>query len=133
MTKSNDNLRITEALDLDLDKERWICNRCGHDLGPAGDNYKNGCKVHERNPTEIHDPKIAGEYTFSPDPDWVRIIEFYCPSCAVQVETEYLPPGHPITHDIELDIRSLKQRIENGEVVIVEGRIRYPDKQGDDA
>ena len=133
MTKSYDNLRITEALDLDLDKEHWVCNRCGHDLGPAGDNYKNGCKVYERNPTEIHDPKIAGEYTFSPDPDWVRIIEFYCPSCAVQIETEYLPPGHPITHDIEIDIRSLKQRVETGEVVIVDGRIMYPDEQGDDA
>jgi acetone carboxylase gamma subunit len=26
------------------------------------------------------------------------------------VEVEYLPPGHPLTHDIELDIDSLKRR-----------------------
>jgi acetone carboxylase gamma subunit len=26
------------------------------------------------------------------------------------VEVEYLPPGHPITHDIELDVDRLKSR-----------------------
>jgi hypothetical protein len=26
------------------------------------------------------------------------------------IENEYLPPGHPITHEIELDIDALKQR-----------------------
>jgi hypothetical protein len=25
------------------------------------------------------------------------------------IENEYLPPGHPITHDIELDIGALKK------------------------
>ncbi len=33
----------------------------------------------------------------------------FCPSCAVLIEVEYLPPGHPLTHDIDLDIDALKK------------------------
>lgn len=111
-------IRFTEYLDLDIDRERWMCNRCGHDIGPARENYKKGCLFHERDPREIHPPLVQGEFTFSPDPLWVRIVEIYCPGCGVQIETEYLPPGHPITWDIELDLDSLKERIRKGEFVI---------------
>ena len=53
----------------------------------------------------------------APDPvSRVRIVEFYCPQCGTQVDTEYLPPGHPITHDIEIDIDKLQQRIADGEL-----------------
>ena len=38
------------------------------------------------------------------------IIEFYCPGCAVMVEVEYLPPGHPLTWGIQLDIDALKKK-----------------------
>jgi acetone carboxylase gamma subunit len=38
-------------------------------------------------------------------------VEFYCPHCAQLVETEYLPPGHPITHDLEIDIDALRTRM----------------------
>jgi acetone carboxylase, gamma subunit len=31
------------------------------------------------------------------------------------MENEYLPPGHPLTHDIELDIDQLKARHLAGE------------------
>jgi len=44
--------------------------------------------------------------------------EFYCPGCGTQVETEYLPPGHPITHDIEIDVEQLKEQLRKGEFVI---------------
>lgn len=66
---------------------------------------------------------IEAEYTFAPDPEWVRIVECYCPGCGTQIETEDLPPGHPITHDIELDIARLKERIASGELEIREGRL----------
>ncbi len=102
--------RITEYLDIDLEKELWACNRCGQELVSARENYKKGCLVYERNPHEIHRPIVEGEYTFAPDPEWCRIIEFYCPGCGVMVENEYLPPGHPITYDIELDIDKLKKK-----------------------
>jgi len=107
MTKSVD---ITEYLSIELEHERWTCRRCNHDLGPARSNYKEGCLVADRDPHEVHRPVVQGEYTFSPDPEWCRIVEFYCPNCATLLEVEYLPPGHPITHDIELDIDALKAK-----------------------
>jgi len=103
-------VRITEYLDIDLDRETWCCNRCNTELISARRNYKEGCLIYERDPREIHPPMLEGEYTMSPDPEWCRIVEFYCPGCGTLVETQYLPPGHPITHDIELDIDALKAK-----------------------
>ena len=83
--------------------------RCGHDLGEARGNYKHGCLVWERDPREVHRPMVDNaEYNFAPDPSWCRILEFICPGCGTLIEVEYLPPGHPITHDIELDVDALK-------------------------
>ena len=120
-----DRIRVTEYLGLDLSDERWYCNVCGQTFGSARENYKQGCLVHARDPREIHQPLIEGPYTFAPDPEWVRIVEFYCPTCGTQVETEYLPPGHPITHDIEIDLDKLRQRIAAGELSIKENRLVY--------
>ena len=100
--------RVPEYLVIALGSERWKCERCGAALGPARANYKEGCLVAERDPTEIHPPRVEGPYTFAPDPQWCRLLEFYCPGCLALVEVEYLPPGHPITHDIEIDIDALK-------------------------
>ena len=116
-------IRVTEYLDLDLESEQWMCNRCGHKLGPARDNYKKGCLLYDRDPREIHSPIVEGQYSFAPDPLWVRIVEFYCPGCGTQIETEYLPPGHPITRDIDIDLDSLKQRLKSGAVVIKDQRL----------
>jgi acetophenone carboxylase len=121
--ETQNHLRVTEYLDLDLDREQWMCNRCGHALGSARDNYKKGCLVHDRDPHEIHPAIVPGSFSFSPDPLWVRIVEFYCPDCGTQVETEYLPPGHPITHDIEIDVEQLKERLRKGEFVIRNQRL----------
>ena len=104
--------QITEYLDIDLEKEMWCCHVCGKELISARSNYKEGCLVADRDPREIHRPVVEGEYSFSPDPDWCRIVEFYCPQCVTLIEVEYLPPGHPITHDIELDIDKLKLKHE---------------------
>jgi len=89
---------------------RWSCNRCDHDLGSARESYKRGCLIADRDPREIHPPVVEGDYGFAPDPEWCRLVEFYCPGCAVLLETEYLPPGHPLTHDLELDIDALKAK-----------------------
>lgn len=103
--------QITEYLDIDIEREMWCCHRCGSDLISAKENYKKGCLIYERDPTTIHE-KFGPhrEYNFSIDPDWCRIIEFYCPNCGTMVENEYLPPGHPITRDIELDLEKLKKK-----------------------
>jgi acetone carboxylase, gamma subunit len=121
--EQENRIRITEYLDLDLPNEQWLCNRCSHSLGSARENYKKGCLIYDRDPREIHPPIVSGNFNFSPDPLWVRIVEFYCPGCGTQIETEYLPPGHPLTHDIELDIDKLKEKLRNGAIVIREQRI----------
>jgi len=122
-TEEQNKIRVTEYLDLDVELEKWFCNRCGHELGPARQSYKRGCLLYDRDPREIHPPLVSGEYNFSPDPMWVRIVEIYCPSCGVQMETEYLPPGHPITWDIEIDLDRLKQRLKAGEYKIRKQRL----------
>ena len=109
-------LRITEYLDIDLERELWCCNRCGAALVGARENYKHGCLVAERPLEEVHPPLVSAcEFSFCFDPDYCRLLEFYCPGCGVLIENEYLPPGHPITHDIELDIDALKLRHRPGE------------------
>ena len=117
-------LHIAEYLDADLDAERWHCHSCGRDLGSLREDYKRGLLVGERDPGEIHPPVIDGPYTFSPNGEWIRILEFYCPGCGRQVETEYLPPGHPLTRDTELDVDALKTRLAAGEARITdEGKL----------
>jgi len=102
---------ITEYLRINLESEKWECRRCSTVLGDARQNYKRGLLVYDRDPREIHKPLLDTtkyDRTYSPDPAWCRILEYYCPQCGTMVETEYLPPGHPPLHDIELDIDALK-------------------------
>lgn len=104
-------IRITEYIDVDLPEELWRCNRCGECLGSLNEPYKKGCLIRERDPHEVHFPVgPSSDYNFSFDPEWIRIVEFYCPNCGTMLENEYLPPGHPLTWDIELDIEQLKKK-----------------------
>jgi len=78
---------MTEYLRIDLDSEQWQCRRCSREIAPARQNYKTGLLVHDRDPREIHRPLIDPdkyEFTFAPDPEWCRIVEFYCPGCGTQ-------------------------------------------------
>ena len=102
---------ITEYLRINLDTEMWECRRCDHEHISARENYKRGLLVYDRDPREIHKPLLDPqqyERTYSPDPEWCRILEYYCPQCGTLVEAEYLPPGYPPVHDIEFDIDALK-------------------------
>ena len=104
---------MTEYLTIDLGTEQWVCRVCEHELGSARGNYKEGTLVYDRDPREIHQAIIDPdkyEFTFAPDPDYCRILEFYCPGCGTQIETEYLPPGHPPTVDMIWDIDSLRAK-----------------------
>ena len=105
---------ITEYLTVDLDTERWLCRRCGHDIGDARKDYKLGLVVRARDPKEVHSSGL-NEPRLYPDPQWCRMVEMFCPSCATLIEVEYLPPGHPLTHDIELDIDALKNEAASGD------------------
>lgn len=104
-------IAMTEALAIDLDRSLWVCRKCGREHGPAERSYKHGLLVHARDPREVHPPIIDPEryaHTFAPRPDWVRIVEYYCPQCALLVEAEYLPPGHPPVHDMQFDPAGLR-------------------------
>lgn len=106
-------IKMTEYLNIDLKKETWCCRKCQHELASARRNYKEGLLVFARDPREIHRPILNPElyeFTFAPDPDWVQIVEYYCPECGVMMEVEYLPPGHPPLYDMEFDIDALKER-----------------------
>jgi acetophenone carboxylase len=103
-------VRVTETLDVDLDAETWVCNRCGHVHGPARENYKMLLRAWARDPRTLYPPLVSGDVTLTTSPGWTMIVEFYCPGCGVLVEGEWLPPGHPLTHDIEIDLDDLRRR-----------------------
>ncbi|GAB4347148.1 MAG: hypothetical protein Kow0026_00080 [Oricola sp.] len=104
-------VQITENLAIDLDTEKWCCVACGKPLADARENYKTGCLVAEVPLEQAHPPLVTGEaFSFTPNPDFCRLVEFYCPCCGTILENEYVPPGHPLTHDIELDLDALKAR-----------------------
>ncbi|CAN0279688.1 unnamed protein product, partial [Chrysoparadoxa australica] len=126
-------LGFTYNLDRYLHSEPWSCHDCGHEVISARENYKKGCLVADREPAEVHPPVMAGDYGFVPDADWVHVLEFYCPGCSRQIEVEYLPPGHPVTHDIEVDLDALKARLDNREIEIRDGKICRPGGDGEDA
>lgn len=102
--------RITENLDIEIDTLEWHCHDCGQALGPASRNYKEGCLIAARHPHDVWRPLIDSEYNFSFDPGWTRLVEYYCPQCGLLIDLDVLPPGHPLPHDIELDLAKLAER-----------------------
>ena len=64
-------VRMTEYLEIDLERETWRCTRCGHEHGSARENYKHGLLVCQRDPAEVHPPHFVGaEPSHAPDPAW---------------------------------------------------------------
>ncbi|OGO32532.1 MAG: hypothetical protein A2Z29_07005 [Chloroflexi bacterium RBG_16_56_11] len=107
-------VRITESLDIDLDSEKWCCHSCGAVMKSAREPYMNGALLYEKPAGEIYGDVIKlsrdTSISYTPDPDFMRIIEFYCPACGALISVQYLPPGHPIPVEIQLDIDQLKAR-----------------------
>jgi predicted RNA-binding Zn-ribbon protein involved in translation (DUF1610 family) len=107
-------VRVTESLDIDLESEKWCCHHCGEVMNSAREPFMKGTLVYEKPAGEIYgDPvKLSRDTTISyaPDPDFMRVIEFYCPGCGALISVQYLPPGHPIPNEIQLDIDHLKAR-----------------------
>ena len=106
------NVRMTEYLDIDVDREMWVCHVCAQDIFSARDNYKKGCLVYERDPKEIYPPIFEGEFSLSVAEGYGLFVEFYCPGCGTMIENELLPEGYPPTHDIELDVDALKRKVQ---------------------
>lgn len=121
---------MTENLRINLDTEKWECRHCDKVLISARDNYKRGLLAYDRDPREIHKPLLDPKkyvLTYSPDPTWCRLIEYYCPKCGTMMETEYLPPGHPPLRDMEFDIDAMKEQWKHRDEVTKEpGGKDYP-------
>jgi acetone carboxylase, gamma subunit len=41
-----------------------------------------------------------------PNPEWMEIREFLCPTCGTLHEVEACAPGYPIVHDFEPDLEA---------------------------
>ena len=120
---------MTENLRINLDTEKWECRHCDKVLNSARDNYKRGLLAYDRDPREIHKPLLDPtkyKLTYSPDPTWCRLIEYYCPKCGTMMEVEYLPPGHPPLRDMEFDIDAMKKQWETRDEVLVEAIGKEP-------
>ena len=75
---------------------------CGHDFCAHNRNWKLDAVIHVRDSEEaileVY-PRMAG-----PDPELQQLREYYCPSCARQLEVEALPPGYPVVHEFLPDV-----------------------------
>jgi acetone carboxylase gamma subunit len=102
---------ITEYLRIDLDTEKWECRNCDHPSARPRANYKEGLLVYHRDPTRDPSPLLdTKKYakTFSPDPKWCAILEYYCPELRHADRGRIHRPRPPPVRDLELDIDALK-------------------------
>jgi acetone carboxylase, alpha subunit len=86
----------------DSDSELVVRCDCGHDFCPPNRNWKLEALIFVRADAESLGEIFPG--LAAPDAEWCELREFYCPSCARQLETEALPPGHPVVHEFLPDI-----------------------------
>jgi N-methylhydantoinase B len=77
----------------------FSCRHCGQELGPVADNYKLSCLL-EESALDQGNPTIADPAPFVDDVVVFR--RFYCPGCAVLIETEVARPGDEPIRDIEI-------------------------------
>lgn len=75
---------------------------CGHEFGDYRRNWKLKACINVRDTTK----SLREIYPNSdiPDPKWMEIREFICPSCATIHEVEACAPGYPIVHDFQPDL-----------------------------
>jgi acetone carboxylase gamma subunit len=92
-----------EGLNVVRSGERLVirCD-CGHDLCEHDENWKMEAAVFVRDTDELMReiyPRMAHA-----DTDWMELREYYCPSCARQLEVEAVPPGYPVIHEFLPDV-----------------------------
>lgn len=94
-------MHLSNALELrESDGERTIvCVECGHELSSASENYKLGCLL-EESPVTAVNPHLLDPGRFIDTEIVFR--RFYCPGCALQIETELAYPDDEPTWDIEI-------------------------------
>lgn len=94
-------MQVTEALEVvdGPDGREFRCLRCGQGLGAAAENYKLSCVLEETGVAEGN-PHIGDPRRYV-DADLV-LRRYYCPGCAVLMETEVAQAQDAPLWDIEL-------------------------------
>jgi len=84
--------------------KRVIKCECGYEFGDYHKNWKLSANIRVRNSKKA----LREIYPNSdiPNPDWMEIREFICPSCGTLHEVEACAPGYPILHDFEPDLEA---------------------------
>lgn len=67
---------------------RWLCDACGHDLGPADAPWKDGAVRREA-------PLSAAGPAWDTGDGTVMLRHFHCPGCARLLDTETAMAGDP--------------------------------------
>jgi N-methylhydantoinase B len=80
-------------------ERRFRCAKCGHDLGPTADNYKDHTLVREA-PLQEAGPLIGDPKRFIDDEMVFR--QYFCPGCVTLIENEVNRASEPPLRDIEL-------------------------------
>ncbi|MFC1906461.1 hydantoinase B/oxoprolinase family protein [Chloroflexota bacterium] len=94
-------LSLTPYVDIVIDdkgRKLAVCSQCGFVYCEADDNFKYHCLVYDREPADYYPGSLAY------DKEWCVFREFYCPSCASQVEVESCVPGMPILCNYEVKL-----------------------------
>ena len=78
------------------DSGRIVCRRCGHDLGSAEQNFKEGAVLKVRSIQDAN-PLIVDPTLFIDDEVVFR--QFFCPGCATLLENEVILASSPVVWD----------------------------------
>lgn len=95
------HLEITE-------EGRYRCRKCGHDLGSADANFKEGavCKVR---PIQHANPLIVDPKTFIDDEVVFR--QYFCPGCATLLENEVILAESEPVWDKQVDLTGARAHV----------------------
>lgn len=89
--------RVSEYLEIEGDRVR--CRECSQDLCAAGENYKLWVLQDRGLLTEIPGAGDPSPYGMAAELEFRR---YYCPGCAVQLDTEVALPQEPPLWDFEI-------------------------------
>jgi len=79
------------------------CN-CGQEFGDYHQNWKLSALIRVRDTPASLEAIYPGPQ--KPDPNWMEIREYICPTCATLLEVESVPPGWPVIFDFLPDLES---------------------------
>lgn len=82
--------------------ERIVKCDCGHEFGDYHQNWKLSALIRVRNTQASLETIYPGPQ--KPDPNWMEIREYICPTCATLLEVEAVPPGWPVIFDFLPDL-----------------------------